>query len=142
MEKCVSKLVSRFKQIGDEHIRDLPIYHRTLQVEAVDFQLWAQGWIGVLITPWFMNVMLLPRDKDQWQSLALGQKHMQKLPSGEQEFVVGGDAELGAYLFRSLASPMLGFPSQKGARQAAHSALQRLMAPPADAGTTAACIRG
>jgi [NiFe] hydrogenase assembly HybE family chaperone len=78
-----------------------------------------------------MNVMLLPHDKNQWQSLALGQKHMQKLPSGEQEFVVGGDTELGSYLFRSLASPMLGFPSQKGARQAAHAALQRLMAPPA-----------
>jgi hypothetical protein len=33
MEKRVSKLVSRFKQIGDEHIRGLPIYHRPLQVE-------------------------------------------------------------------------------------------------------------
>jgi hypothetical protein len=65
MEKRVSKLVSRFKQIGDEHIRDLPIYHRPLQVEAVDFQQCAQGWIGVLITPWFMNVMLMPRDEDQ-----------------------------------------------------------------------------
>lgn len=142
MEKRVSKLVSRFKQIGDEHIRGLPIYHRPLQVEAVDFQIWAQGWIGVLITPWFMNVMLLPRDKEQRQSLVLGQKHMQKFPSGEQEFVVGGDAELGSYLFRSLASPMMHFPSQKDARQAARAALQRLMAPPADVETTAACIRG
>ena len=141
MEKCLSKRVSPFKQLGDEHILALPIYHRPLQVEAVDFQLWAQGWIGVLITPWFMNVMLLPRDKDQWQSLAMGQKHMQKLPSGEQEFVVGGDAELGSYLFRSLASPMVLFPSKRGARQAPHAALQRLMAPPADVETTAACIR-
>jgi len=141
MEKRVSKLVSRFKQIGDEHISGLPIYHRPLQVEAVDFQIWAQGWIGVLITPWFMNVMLLPRDKDQWQSLAVGQKHMQKFPSGEQEFVVGGDEELGSYLFRSLASPMLGFPSQKDARQTAHAALQRLMTPPADEKATASCIR-
>lgn len=138
MEQCVSKLVSRFKQIGDDHIRELPIYHRPLQVEAVDFQPWAQGWIGVLITPWFMNVMLLPRDKDQWQSLAMGQKHMQKLPAGDQEFVVGGDTELGSYLFRSLASPMRHFKSQQDARQAAHVALQRLMAPPADVNTTAA----
>ena len=107
----------------------------------MDFQRWAQGWIGVLITPWFMNVMLLPRDRDQWQSLAVGQKHMQKLPAGEQEFVVGGDAERGPYLFRSLAAPMVHFPSQKDVRQAAHAALQRLMAPPADVETTAACIR-
>lgn len=142
MEKCVSKLVSRFKQIGDEHVRDLPIYHRPLQVEAVDFQPWARGWIGVLITPWFMNVMLLPRDRDRWQSLTVGQKHRQRLPSGEQEFVVGGDAELGPYLFRSLASPMVHFPSQEDARQAAHAALQGLMAPPADVETAAACIRG
>jgi [NiFe] hydrogenase assembly HybE family chaperone len=133
MEQCVSKLVSRFKQIGDEHIRELPIYHLPLQVEAVDFQPWAPGWIGVLITPWFMNVMLLPRDRDQWQSLAVGKKHMQKLPSGEQEFIVGGDVELGSYLFQSVASPMMKFPSQKDARQAAQAALQRLMAPLADA---------
>jgi hypothetical protein len=66
---------------------------------------------------------------------------MQKLPSGEQEFVVGGDAEVGSYLFRSLASPMVHFPSQKDARQAAHAALQRLMAPPADVETTASNIR-
>lgn len=132
MEECISKLVSRFKQIGDEHIRELPIYHRPLQVEAVDFQPWAPGWIGVLITPWFMNVMLLPRDRDQWLSLAVGQKHMQKLPSGEQEFIVGGDVELGSYLFQSVASPMMKFPSQKDARQAAQATLQRLMAPLAD----------
>jgi len=141
MEKRISQLVSRFKQIGDE-LRDLPIYHRSLKVEAVDFQQWAQGWMGVLITPWFMNVMLLPRDKDQWQLLAMGQKHMQSFPSGEQEFVVGGDVELGSYLFRSLASPMLGFPSQQDARHTAHAAIQRLMTPPAGVEKTAACVRG
>jgi len=141
MENHVSNLVRRFTQIGDEHIRELPIYHRPLEVEAVDFQPWATGWIGVLITPWFMNVMLLPRDKDQWQSLAVGQKQMQQLPSGEQEFVVGGDAELGPYLFRSLASPMLGFSSQIDARQAAQAVLRRLMVPHADVEQTATCVR-
>jgi [NiFe] hydrogenase assembly HybE family chaperone len=141
MENHISNLVKRFTQIGDEHIRNLPIYHRPLQVEAADFQPWAPGWIGVLITPWFMNVMLLPRDKNQWQSLALGQKHVQKLPAGEQEFVVGGDVELGSYLFRSLASPMLGFSSQNDARQVAHDALRRLMVPHADVEQTAACVR-
>jgi [NiFe] hydrogenase assembly HybE family chaperone len=83
-----------------------------------------------------MNVMLLPRDEDQGKSLAVGQKHA-NTSAGEQEFVVGDDVELGSYLFRSLASPMLGFPSQKDARQTAHAALQRLMAPLADAKTTA-----
>lgn len=142
MENRISTLVKRFTEIGDEHIRDLPIYHRPLQVEAVGFQPWAPGWIGVLITPWFMNIMLLPDDKARWQSLALGQKQMQKFPSGEQEFVVGGDAQLGSYLFRSLASPMLGFASQQDARQAAQSALQRLMAPQAGMEQNAASIRG
>jgi [NiFe] hydrogenase assembly HybE family chaperone len=141
MENRVSTLVSRFKQIGEEHIRGLPIYHRPLQVEAVDFQPWAQGWIGVLITPWFMNVMLLPRDKDQWQRLAVGQKNTQNLPSGDQEFVVGDDTEVGCYLFRSLASPMLRFKSQNDARQEAHAAIQRLMAPNAGAEQAAASIR-
>ena len=38
MEKCVSELISRFKRIGDEHIRDLPLDSHPLQVEVMDFR--------------------------------------------------------------------------------------------------------
>jgi hypothetical protein len=38
MEKCIWKLTSRFKQIDQGHIRDLPVDSRRLQVEAMDFR--------------------------------------------------------------------------------------------------------
>lgn len=142
MQQRLSELVNRFVHIGETRMRDLPIYHRRLQVEAVNFQPWAQGWLGVLITPWFMNVIVLPRDKDRWRSLAPGYRLVQKFPSGEQAFVVGEDEELGSYLFRSLASPMRHFSSQDAARSAARGALQRLMAPTADMETAASHVRG
>jgi len=123
----VSALVARFTHIGEERMRDLPIYHHALHVEAVGFQPWEDGSIGVLITPWFMNVMLLAGNKNRWRSLGVGEKVVQKLPSGEHEFVVGEDEALGVYLFRSLASPMFRFKTQAQARNAAVVALQRLM---------------
>ena len=33
-----------------------------VEVEAVGFAPWDAHWLGVMVTPWFMNLMLLPRD--------------------------------------------------------------------------------
>ena len=32
-----------------------------LAVEAVGFRPWGEHWLGILITPWFMNLVLMPR---------------------------------------------------------------------------------
>ena len=53
-------MARRFERIGAEQMRDLPIYNHAIDVEAIGFHPWGPGFIGVLITPWFMNLMLLP----------------------------------------------------------------------------------
>jgi len=127
MNTLIFEYVARFNTISAERMADLPVFNHALQVEAVDFQPWGPGWIGVLITPWFMNVILLPNDPEAWQTLVLGQKVTRKLPFGEQEFMVGEEEELGKYQFRSLHSPMFRFKSQESARKTATAALGRLM---------------
>jgi len=127
-EERITKLVERFTHIGETGMRDLPIYNKNLQVEAVGFQSTDKGWLGVLITPWFINVILLPEQKSA-ATLPLGEKVTHELVSGEHVFSVGEDEELGHYDFLTLASPNLNYKSQKAACTAAEKALAKLLTP-------------
>ena len=55
----VKALVASFERIGRESMRGLPFYNESLSVEAIGFDRFGDGWLGVLITPWFMNLMLV-----------------------------------------------------------------------------------
>jgi len=127
-EDRITKLVHRFTHIGDTAMRDLPIYNHNLEVEAVGFELTENGWFGVLITPWFINAILLPEQKSA-ASGPLGEKLTHKLPSGEHVFNVGEDDEVGGYDFITLASPTLKYKSQQVARAAAEKALTKMLTP-------------
>lgn len=131
-EKRVRQLVQRFTHIGETAMCDLPIYNHALRVDAIGFQLTDKGLLGVLITPWFINVMLLPEHK-QPASLPLGQRVTHELASGEHAFTVGEDDELGHYDFLTLASPTLRYKSQQVARDAAQKALHKLLTSPEQA---------
>lgn len=128
-EQRVRQMVQRFTHIGETAMRDLPIYNHALHVDAIGFQTTDKGLLGVLITPWFINVMLLPRQK-QKAPLPLGQRVTHELISGEHAFTVGEDDELGHYDFLTLASPTLRYKSQQAARDTAQKALSKLLTPP------------
>jgi [NiFe] hydrogenase assembly HybE family chaperone len=128
-EARVHQLVERFTHIGESAMRDLPIYNHSLEVDAVGFKIIDEGLIGVLITPWFINVMLLPRQK-QKAAVPLGEKVTYSLVSGEHEFIVGEDDELGRYDFITVASPTLRYKSHQAARDAAYKALEKLLTHP------------
>ena len=53
-------LVGIYQRIADERMQGMPFVNRALRVEAVDFRAWDDHQVGVLITPWFMNLILLP----------------------------------------------------------------------------------
>lgn len=113
----VSGLAVRFRQIGDERMRDLPFYNPALVVEAWDFSGFDDdSLIGVLITPWFMNLIVLPLVPEPIVANRYGESRMIALPSGEKQFLYGGDPEVGAFWAHSLHSPMHKFSSQMQAR--------------------------
>ena len=130
----IRQLVQRFTHIGETAMRDLPIYNHALHVDALGFQVTDKGLLGVLITPWFINVMLLPQQK-QKAPLPLGQRVTHELIAGEHAFTVGEDDELGHYDFLTLASPTLRYKSQQVARDAAQKALSKLLTPPEEVET-------
>lgn len=115
-----------FHTIQQTRMQDVPILNSALQVEAVNFQAWQEEWLGIMITPWFMNLMLLPQS-DEWSDLAEGSKQIRQFPSGNYEFVVGFEKEIGKYLACSLFSPVFQFDDHATAVATAHACLDALM---------------
>ncbi len=129
MHDPIEKLLARFTLIGEQRMRDLPIYNHALKVETVAFQTLDAGKsIGVLITPWFMNVILLYATQPQ-EHITPGNKVTHELPTGEHQFMVGEDEELGRYDFITLSSPMVRYKTQQLAREAAYKGLNKLLNP-------------
>ena len=98
-----------------------------LEVEAVGFAPWEGHWLGVMVTPWFMNLVLLPRVQSRWQSLRPGDKRKLLFPAGVYEFIGASDANVGEYQSCSLFSPMGQFESHAAARLVAQLARQALL---------------
>ena len=51
-------LAGSYREIGERAMRDLPIYNDALGVEAVGFRRFNGTIVGIMVTPWFMNVVM------------------------------------------------------------------------------------
>lgn len=104
----------------------LPIVNPALAVEAVGFVPWEGCWLGVMVAPWFMNVVLAPQDPAAWQPLPQGAKRRYHFASGAYDFIGARDDIAGDFLACSLFSPMEMFGDQPTAVLTAKLALDAL----------------
>ena len=86
-----------------ERMQGLAIVNPALEVEAVGFAPWQDHWLGVMVTPWFMNLVLLPRVRSRWQSIPVGGKRTLQFPAGVYEFI-GAPTPLSASTRRARCS--------------------------------------
>lgn len=100
-----------------------------LRVEAVRFAAWGGHWLGILVTPWFMNLVLAPRDPGAWTPLRLGGKRHFAFPAGDYEFIGARDPACGEFAMCSLFSPVLEFADHAQAVAVATHALAALFDP-------------
>ncbi len=119
-------LERRFAAIWRGPMAGLPMVNEQLTVQAVGFQPWGPHWLGVLVTPWFMNLVLMPRELQQWVPLAERESRFHAFAAGVFEFIGGFDEEIGAYQACSLFSPMFEFNSPEQAAATGLAALQAL----------------
>lgn len=129
-----------FRHIHQTRMQGLPILNESVKVQAVGFRPWQDNRVGVLITPWFMNLMLLHVSGDHWRDLPLGQVVEVTFPSRTYRFRVNALEGMEACLSHSLHSPMFRFASQQEAVQQAADimagldvAVQTMHDPEADA---------
>lgn len=142
-------LVALFRTIAHTRMAGVPILHPTLQVEAVGFQTQAAagpsrggstsemgardgmggegtaGAMGVLITPWFMNLVWFPLQR--MDDLGGVGRSRPRCVGGECfDFIGGHEAAFGSYEACSLFSPMFEFADHAAARATADAVLAAL----------------
>lgn len=123
-------LEDAFRHIAETRMRDVPILNLALQVEAVGFRPFQEGNLGILITPWFMNLIWMPC-VNSGEVVVSGTTRSLELPSAEVDFLTAEDASIGAYLTCSLFSPMFEFSDMVQAREVADAVLEELFTPKA-----------
>ncbi|SBT03790.1 conserved hypothetical protein [Candidatus Accumulibacter aalborgensis] len=160
-----ARLEAMYRRIWANSMRDLPFVNPALSVEAVGFRRWqsvgalrlatasspvdqselidrpllsASGdWLGTVITPWFVNLFLVPGGGNLWSDRRPGERCHVQFPIGPLEFIADHDAsaEIPSYQYCALFAPPGQFTSQAAARAAAVAALTTLLAtaPPVEA---------
>lgn len=119
-------LEGAFRTILRRQMQDLPVVNPALSVQAVGFRAWSDHWLGILITPWFMNLVLMPRVAAKWQPIGERETRHHVFPAGVFEFIGGRAPALGHYQACSLFSPMFEFADQQAAHDTAVAALDAL----------------
>lgn len=120
-----------FFRIQSTRMADVPILNRSLTVQAVDFQRWQGHWLGVVIAPWCMSILLLPGTTQNWQMVDENQRRFIKFPAGDFAFLGAFEPELGHYQSCALFSPMDKFVSQTEAVMTARASMIGLLTAPA-----------
>lgn len=117
-------LVADFTEVFHSKMRDLPMVNKALHVQAVEFRPFEGGLLGILIAPWFMNLVFLPGAERP--VLKVGAKEVLAFPSGAYEFMHASREMVGPYLACALFSPMGDFTSQLQAVDVARAAMVEL----------------
>lgn len=119
-------LEAAFARIERERMAGVPILNPALRVQAVDFARWQGQWLGALVTPWFLNLVLVPGSADGWRSARDGERVLHRFGAGAFAFLGGGEPEVGEFQSCSLVSPMGEFATQEAACATARAALRML----------------
>lgn len=127
MQARLDALISAYHE-ADTAMASLPIYNPKLRIAAFGFRPFEGAYFGALVTPWFLNIVLLPAEKTK-ETRASGATRAVTLPSGEYAFSSVTLDRVGAFEFCSLFSPMLEFEDQEAARIAAEAAIEALFEP-------------
>lgn len=125
MTASVAQLVEHYQQILSDRMQGLPFVNVALDVAAVGFREFDEHFVGVLITPWFMNLVLLP-GSDDWSDQEQGSFSKVRMPGEEIEFNVCRDDVVGTYLTAVLFRTVSEFPDQDTAQKVAEDVVERL----------------
>lgn len=123
-----ARLTAAYRTIA-HRMEGLNFVNPAIEVEAVGFAPWDAHWLGVMVTPWFINLMLLPRDAAAWTSVPQGKTLRYRFPAGDYEFISSHDETVGEYQMCSLISPVLDFGDHATAREVATLARAALLDP-------------
>jgi [NiFe] hydrogenase assembly HybE family chaperone len=112
----IAALEAHFCTVASTQMQDVPLLNPALRVEAVGFRAIDSGCLGVLISPWFMNLVWL-RSVEEGVAApdSLADSLVLALPSGEYDCWRNHAPTVGAFYTCSLFSPVLEFADHASA---------------------------
>jgi len=128
MNTIESKLEAVFNVIASTRMAGLPICNEAVQVQAVGFRVWQEHWVGVLITPWTISLVMLPGEKASLKPLGADEKMTWEFPSGCYEFMGLQEPALGICQICSLISPVIDIERHEDAVSIAEQLMDTLFA--------------
>ncbi|WP_221797717.1 [NiFe]-hydrogenase assembly chaperone HybE [Oceanobacter mangrovi] len=130
-----SEQIEQLYHQAAERMRFLSLYHEPLSVELLGWQalpaanspdqIGDEIGVGVLVTPWCMNLLAAGMSEGR-----VGDNWLLELPGGNFELTLAHDEQLGFYASGSLVSMMQQFDSMDAARAFAWQALELVMPKP------------
>jgi [NiFe] hydrogenase assembly HybE family chaperone len=116
-----------FKELHAGKMREVPLLNKALYVQAIGFQPYESKILGVLLTPWFMNLVIIP--DASFDAAKPGTKELINFPSGNYEFIWAARPETGPYMACSLFSPVHELTNQLMAVEVAQAVLIAIFDP-------------
>jgi [NiFe] hydrogenase assembly HybE family chaperone len=126
-EDAVQRLANAYRRAALT-VKGMPIYNPTIAVEAVGFREHEGRQVGVVVTPWFMNLTVLPSADDLKVWVSGGTTRL-SFPSGAYDFVVSELHGAGLVGTCSLFSTMLEFTDHEAAQLAANTIANAVFEP-------------
>lgn len=130
-------LVELFDNVAKARMAGVPILNPALRVEALGFELCegdgaeagdTRGAVGVLVTPWFMNLVWFPLNRIDQPNRA-GTSRVHQVGTECFDFIAGHESAFGSYEACSLFSPMFEFHDQAVASATGEAVLAALRQP-------------
>lgn len=129
-------LEALFRDIALTRMAGVPVLNPGVRVEAVDFIAHTDegdavpGALGVLMTPWFMNLVWFPLERRD-SAGRVGVSRSRVCGAETFEFITAHEDSFGAFEACSLFSPMFQFADHAAARDTAAAVLAALRTQPA-----------
>jgi [NiFe] hydrogenase assembly HybE family chaperone len=124
----VPALEQAFRAVATR-MNGLPVCNPALQVECVGFRPWEGKILGVIITPWAVNLLILPDGDPAYRELGADERQSWEFPCGHIDFLGGQGTGCGPMQTCSLFSPAFEFPDQAAAVATARAAIEGLFEP-------------
>ena len=120
------KLADFYRGVHETAMRGAAICNEALEVEAIGFRDFGPYVLGVVVTPWFANLVVTAPSPDAAAPFPDPARLKLRFPAGDVDFNVSEIAGFGRIASCSLFSPMDEFADHEAAQIAARAALDAL----------------
>lgn len=120
-------LEAHFHQLWQARGQDFPAINPKLAIKAIGFARVQGDWMGVMVTPWFVHLILLAGGGALWGDIPAGQRRYLDLPGATLPFTAAEALGIGAYQYSPLLAQVSEAEDMAAAQRVADDVLQAIL---------------